>query len=168
MRCCSERAEKASNGQATVEAAFLIPVLLLVMLMAIQPGIILYDRIVMQSAAADGCRMLATLRPEDASSARFVVERHLKAVPDAPLFHQGDWAVDLQGNSQSDLCAVVIQNSVQPVPLIGAAMGAAGALDAGGMYCFEVEVKLEKDSWLAESGSGMDPRSWVDRWEDKV
>ncbi len=47
-------------GQATVEAAFLVPVLFIVLLLLLQPGILLYDRIVMQGAAAQGCRLLAT------------------------------------------------------------------------------------------------------------
>ena len=47
-------------GQATVEAVFVIPVLFVAMLLLIQPGIVLYDRMVMANAAAEGCRVLAT------------------------------------------------------------------------------------------------------------
>ena len=35
------------RGQATVEGAFLIPVILLMLMLLIQPGILLYDRVVM-------------------------------------------------------------------------------------------------------------------------
>ena len=41
------------RGQATVEAAFLIPVLFTVLLLSVQPGMVLYDRIVIQAAASD-------------------------------------------------------------------------------------------------------------------
>ncbi len=44
------------DGQATVEAAFALPVLFLLVLLLVQPGIVLYDRMVMASAAAEGCR----------------------------------------------------------------------------------------------------------------
>ena len=45
---------RTEGGQATVEAAVLIPVLFTVLLLLIQPGIILYDRMVMNYAAAEG------------------------------------------------------------------------------------------------------------------
>ena len=38
------------SGQATVEAAFLLPVLFVGLLLLMQPGILLYDRLVMQAA----------------------------------------------------------------------------------------------------------------------
>ena len=47
------------RGQATVEAAFLIPVLFTVLLLSVQPGMVLYDRMVMQAAASDACRLAA-------------------------------------------------------------------------------------------------------------
>ena len=39
-------------GQATVEAAFALPISLALVILLVQPGILLYDRIVMQQAAA--------------------------------------------------------------------------------------------------------------------
>ncbi|MFR1637837.1 MAG: TadE family protein [Eggerthellaceae bacterium] len=48
------------SGRATVEAAFLLPVLFVGLLLLMQPGILLYDRLVMQAAASEGCRLLAT------------------------------------------------------------------------------------------------------------
>ena len=47
------------RGQATVEAAFLIPVLFTVLLLSVQPGMVLYDRMVMQAAVSDACRLVA-------------------------------------------------------------------------------------------------------------
>ena len=41
------------SGQATVEAAFLLPVLFVGLLLLMQPGILLYDRLVMQAAASE-------------------------------------------------------------------------------------------------------------------
>ncbi|MBQ9069707.1 MAG: pilus assembly protein, partial [Eggerthellaceae bacterium] len=56
----SWRTRRCDRGQATVEAAFAIPVLFVLLLMLVQPGIVLYDRIIMRHAAAEGCRLLAT------------------------------------------------------------------------------------------------------------
>ena len=54
------KARAQESGQATVEAAFLIPVLLVALLLLMQPGILLYDRLVMNAAASEACRLLAT------------------------------------------------------------------------------------------------------------
>ena len=50
-----------------MEAAFALPIALLLVLLLVQPGILLYDRIVMQGAAAEACRLLATTDEADAS-----------------------------------------------------------------------------------------------------
>ena len=47
-------------GQTTVEAAFGLPIVFLLVLLLAQPGIVLYDRMVMASAASEACRLLAT------------------------------------------------------------------------------------------------------------
>ncbi len=58
LRSCMARMLRDERGQATVEAAFAVPVLMVLVLMLVQPGIIRYDRIVMEGAAAAGCRLL--------------------------------------------------------------------------------------------------------------
>ena len=47
------------RGQGTVEAALVIPVLFVLLLLLLQPGIVLYDRMVMRGAAAEACRPLS-------------------------------------------------------------------------------------------------------------
>lgn len=54
MRSCSE------SGQSTVEAAVLLPVLFVVFGLLLQPAILLYNRCIMNAAAAEGCRLVAT------------------------------------------------------------------------------------------------------------
>lgn len=60
---------RSESGQATLEAAFLLPVLLVVFGVFLQPMLLLYDRCVMQTAAAETCRMLAT-STQDEQAAR--------------------------------------------------------------------------------------------------
>lgn len=77
------------RGQATVEAAFLIPVLFTVLLLSVQPGMVLYDRMVMQAAASDACRLAAvkTDAVGDSSQAVEAFVRHrLGAIPPVPAF----------------------------------------------------------------------------------
>ena len=53
MRRMGARARDA-RGQSTVEAAVALPVVFLLVLLLVQPGIVLYDRMVMAGAAGRG------------------------------------------------------------------------------------------------------------------
>ena len=78
------------SGQATVEAAFLLPVLFVGLLLLMQPGILLYDRLVMQAAASEGCRLLATKTAaagDMAESCEAFVRHRLGAIPPVSCFH---------------------------------------------------------------------------------
>ena len=55
MRRMGARARDA-RGQSTAEAAVALPVVFLLVLLLVQPGIVLYDRMVMAGAAAGGGR----------------------------------------------------------------------------------------------------------------
>ena len=56
MRRMGARARDA-RGQSTVEAAVALPVVFLLVLLLVQPGIVLYDRMVMAGAAGRGSRL---------------------------------------------------------------------------------------------------------------
>lgn len=162
----------ARSGQATVEAAFAIPVLFVVFLLLLQPGIILYDRTVMMGAAAEGCRLLAT-RTEAAGAGegayREAVLRRLGSIPPEPHFHVHDpvctWDVELVGSEFDSLASVRIATQVEPLPIVGAAAGLLGALDEDGMLTVEVVASAPtQPDWVVENELGMDPRAWVGRW----
>lgn len=65
------------KGQTTVEAAVALPVLLILVLMLVQPAIMLYDRMVMESAAWEGCRLLATAQSQGKATCEALVKRRL-------------------------------------------------------------------------------------------
>ena len=77
---------REESGQSTVEAAFALPVLMVLFLLLLQPGIILYDRIVMEGAAAEGCRLIATAADPGQVEEDYI-RRRLSAVPQADIFH---------------------------------------------------------------------------------
>lgn len=79
MRRMGARARDA-RGQSTAEAAVALPVVFLLVLLLVQPGIVLYDRMVMAGAAAEGCRLLAT-SDGDAATCEEYVRRRLGAIP---------------------------------------------------------------------------------------
>lgn len=160
-----------SSGQASVEGAFLIPVLLISFLLLLQPGIVLYDRMVMHAAAAEGCRLLST-KPAGESTKTYeaAVKRALGAVPEQDCFHvHGDacsWKVDLVGHEGSSRVSVTIKNKLRFLPLFDWGGRALGILDSNG--CFELEVESQASpwpEWVSGSAQGKNPRRWIGEWK---
>ena len=92
------------SGQATVEAAFLLPVLFVGLLLLMQPGILLYDRLVMQAAASEGCRLLATKTAaagDMAESCEAFVRHRLGAIPPVSCFHVHEGACSWTSGSKA-------------------------------------------------------------------
>ena len=110
------------RGQSTVEAAFLFPVVFVLVLLLVQPGILLYDRIVMEGAAADACRLLATKTDAqegvDAQCEAYV-RRRLGAVPQQECFHVHEgsctWEIRLEGDERSQRVRVSIATEAKIV-----------------------------------------------------
>ena len=160
------------QGQATVEAAFLIPVLLLCLMLLIQPGILLYDRMVMHAAAAEGCRMLET-KPAGDSSEPYegFVLRGLASVPQQENFHVHEsgcsWEVELSGDETSSEVSVRITGEVRPLPLFDWGAKALGIVNGKGNFEVETEVSLElRPEWQGDSEQGLDPEGWIDQWKE--
>ncbi len=158
------------SGQASVEGAFLIPILLVSLLLLLQPGIVLYDRMVMHAAASEGCRLLAT-KPAGESMKTYeaAVKRALGAVPEQDCFHvhRGacSWKIELSGGEGSSQVSVVIKNRLRFLPLFDWGGRALGILDSDG--CMELEVKSQAcgwPTWVSESAQGKSPRRWIGEW----
>ena len=161
---------RGTRGQATVEAALLIPALLLGLVIAVQPGIVLFDRVVMESAAAEGCRALETASAADEGEVVEYVQRRLGAVPAVSAFHEGLWSVEVQGAGQSGQCVSVrISHGYRPLPLVGQGMGLLGLVGGNGLVRQEVFREMSiHDEWALESEFGLSYESWIDRWEEKA
>lgn len=160
------------RGQSTVEAAFMLPMLFALMLLLLQPGILLYDRMVMQAAATEGCRLLATASSEsgvDAERCQAYVRHRLGSIPPVDIFHVHSagcsWAIDLQGDETADQVAVSISTQVKPLPLIGVAAALLGM--GNGQGNFEVSVHATQPTqpaWVATVSEGRTPSAWVGAW----
>lgn len=161
-----------NKGQTTVEAAFLIPILLLLILMLIQPMILLYNRMVMENAAAEACRLLVTASPQDANSQEKYegyVQRRLAAIPPVDIFHVHTsgctWVITLEGDESSPEVSVSIENQVRPLPLIGWGASLLGMTNAEKCIVQKVTVTMPtQPDWVAGSG-GNDPQGWVHAYE---
>lgn len=160
-----DRVGWAQRGQATVEAAFALPVLLVLVLMLLQPAILLYDRMVMANAAAEGARFLSTGQAGSQEVEDFV-RRRLGAVPPQDLFHCHDggcsWQVESTGGEASEEAYVRIRNELKPLPLIDYGANLLGLTNGAGRFEVEVEVVAPtQPSWAFGSSLGMDPQGWV-------
>lgn len=160
------------RGQGTVEAAFVLPVLLGLVLFLLQPGIVLYDRVVMKSAAAEACRLLAVSGSDFGESEEAVkafIRHRLAAIPPQDLFHVHgsgcSWAIDLSGDEDSSVVTVSIENQVRPLPLISWGMSAIGALSNEGTFRLSVrESAPSQPLWVGNAEAGRDVSGWAGAW----
>ena len=176
MSSCTERICArlcADDGQATVEGAFLIPLVFLLLLLLLQPGILLYDRIVMQAAAAEGCRMLATRSAAsgvDSAAYEEAILRHLGAIPQQENFHRHrdgcSWRVELSGDESASAVSVRITGSVELLPLLDMGGTLLGLGDGSGNVELSVLASAPtQDAWVGSNGLGLNPSSWVGKWK---
>ncbi len=155
-----KRLARWNDGQASVEAAVLIPSLLVVVALLVQPTCLLYTRSVMSGAAAEAVRLAATSSSTDEVVA--FVKRRLKAVPEVSVFHAGgeaDWSVSVSGAGTARP-RVEISGHARPLPLTAAIAGAVAGSDGSG-----VVLKVEKEAdaragWVQGAYS-----DWVGMWE---
>lgn len=163
---------ESDAGQGTVEAAFALPILLIALLLLIQPGILLYDRIVMEGAAAEGCRLLATktdaFGDADGSCEAFVRHR-LAAIPPVDCFHMHDggctWDIAMSGGEKSKKVSVTISTKVKPLPLLDGGAALAGFVDGDGALTVKVERSMPtQPDWVANAKGGKNPKSWIGAW----
>ena len=146
--CCRQAPSRQRvwlvQGQATIEAAFALPILMLLILLLLQPSVMLYDRIVMQGAAAEGCRLLATSADPGSKVCEDYVRRRLSAIPQMDFFHVHSggctWQIELSGGEDSASSTVRISTEVKPLPLIGLGAGLLGLTGANGNLTIEVEA----------------------------
>ena len=154
----------SERGQSTVEAALLLPVFLLIVGLLVQPAILLYNRCVMEAAASEGCRMLATSTCDE-KVAKAYVERKLKAIPNAELFHMGSsWDIEVQGSEGSSEVSVSITNTSRCLPIVGIASGLVGQLNAdGSVECTVEAASNATPDWVASLEDG--PEEWIAQWD---
>ena len=162
LRCSSMRWSFASDsrGQASVEAAFLLPVLMLVLGMLLQPACLLYTRMVMAQAAAETARVLVT-SPGAQDAARTFCLNRLSAVPEMSLFHVGsqdDWEIVLMENAGE--VSVSIRGHARPLPVFGALSSLVLQHDGQGIVLSVTYAQRLRPSWL-----GGDADGWAHIWD---
>lgn len=155
---CEDRA------QSTVEAAFLLPTFLTLILLALQPVCLLYTRAVMESAAAETARLMTTTTVEGDDDLKEFTRRRLAAVPNVSIFHAGgplSWDIELGRAGASGVSSVSVAGEVKPLPVIGAFARAMGSAGEGGYVELKVDVSYRsRPEWLEG-----DYDSWIATWD---
>ena len=160
---------RGGAGQSTIEAAFLIPVIFVCLLVLIQPAILLVNKLVMEAAAYEGCRYALTCveTGEEGDGVKSFVERRLRIFPRTRVIHCPPWDIEVTRDYVEHEATVRISHVLEPLPLIGSEvlLWSDGYVD--GLYHQEVKVtrKLRGD-WM--SGRAEDPSVWVERWEEAI
>lgn len=157
------------RGQGTVEAAIVMPVLFVLLLLLLQPGIVLYDRLVMGNAAAEGCRLLATASSDMSGSCEAFIRHRLAAVPQHDCFHvhHGDcsWNIEFSGGEASETVTVSITNELRPLPLFDAGAKLLGMANANGNLEITESVTMQtQPGWVGASELGLAPSTWAGAW----
>lgn len=147
-----------------MEAAFLLPVFLTLLLLTLQPVCLLYTRAVMEHAASATARIMVTGELESDDAYREFALRRLAAVPDLAVFHAGgplSWDVELtRAADTGGNVSVVIEGAVRPLPVLGAFADAFGSTNAQGDVVMRVKVAYEgRPTWLEGSYD-----TWVGAW----
>ena len=148
------------RGQSTVEAAVMLPLLMLLFALLVQPVCVLHTRMIMRHAAAETARVLMT--SEDEGTSRSFALRRLRAVPEASLFHVGgseDWVIHMDRSADGRHCEVSISGHARPLPFFGVVMRALGTVDGQGLLLEETIREQMRPSWL-----GGDYESWMEAW----
>ncbi len=151
---------RGAEGQASVEAAVLIPSVFFVLALLAQPACLLYTRSVMSGAAADAARLAAT--SSDTGAVEAFVRRRLRAVPEVGVFHEGgeeDWSVSIEG-AGGGTARVKVSGHARPLPLMAAISGALLGADGSGVV-LEAESEVDaRAGWVEGSYA-----AWVGVWK---
>lgn len=156
MTCfCSELAEE--KGQASVEAAALLPAVSLLVLLLLQPLCLAFTQMVMREAASETARAAVTSADEERLEE--FCRRRLAAVPPLAIFSTGEWTIEIDGAEDRDV-TVSIEGHAKPLPLLGAASAAALGTDAEGIRLSAKVTEQLRPAWL--EGAYDD---WIEVWD---
>lgn len=158
--CSSTERLACQGGQASVEAALVLPIVMLVLALLLEPACMGYTLAVMRGCAAEVARAALTDVDGDFSECVLFAKRRLKAVPELSPFHvggEGDWDVHVERSGGE--VEVLIRGHARPLPLMGALASAFALSDAQGVVLeAQVQERL-RPTWVGGSYE-----SWQQLW----
>ena len=130
----------------------MLPMLMLLVALLVQPVCVLYTCMVMRHVAAATARVAATSTGNE--DVRGYAVRRLGAVPESSVFHVGggdDWEVSVRRGASGEVC-VGIKGHVRPLPLLGVVVGALGRRDGQGILLSVEVTENTRPSWYEGVG----------------
>jgi tetratricopeptide (TPR) repeat protein len=121
------------KGAALVEAAIVLPLLVLILVGTVEFGVVLHDYLILQNASREGARFAAVGNPQAAVEQR--VRDFAFQLNDASL------GVEVE-NAQGDRGSAVVVRATYPVPLITLLMKTLTSVDNFGLQA-ESQMRLE-------------------------
>ena len=147
------------RGQMSVEAALLLPTVLLLVAFLVQPACVLYTRSAMASTAAELARVMATARCSEDEVRAFALRR-LASVPKLSIFHEGgdeDWEVE--ASEDGGRAVIRIAGRVRPLPVLGVLASAFGETSG---ECVVLRVEATEDVRADWVGGAYE--DWIGMW----
>ena len=126
------------KGQASVEAAVLIPITMCLIGLLLQPICLLYTRQVMQQSAGEAMRILAT--SDDISQCEDFIIRRMRAIPDISILRYKSPEITISKASKT--ATIKILQHVKPIPVLGIPLKSVFECDELG---FIVTVELTQE-----------------------
>lgn len=152
---CGHVTLKSEVAQASVEAAFILPIALLLCGMMVQVGIYGFTRSVMMRTCAETVRVASFDFDGNTQDCCEFAKRRLKAIPNLTLFHTpspDDWDIQIQISDRS--AKVSITGHFQPIPVIGALVEAFTEKDDKGCIIRAEVEEHTQPSWVEGSYDG--------------
>lgn len=168
VTCCfSSSLHKSSYrayvGQTTLEAAVLIPSVLALIALLIQPACLLYTQMLMRGAAAETARAVLTARSEtDLVACKDFCLRRLQAVPEVSVFHvggQNDWQIQTEQAGAGSVHVSIVGHA-RPLPLFGTLAAVFHERDGAGLL-----LKIDTTEKLRPAWLGGDYADWISVWK---
>lgn len=150
---------KQKSGQASVEAALILPVILMIIALIVEPVCLLYTKTVMDGACAEGLRVATTT--SDIELIESYIRRRLKAIPEVPLFHKGgekDWNISIEKKDKN--ASIEITGHAAAMPPIGWCLFLVGQVDGQGIVLKSILSVNTYPDWI--EGSYAD---WIAFWK---
>lgn len=140
------------QGQSTVEAAALLPIIFMLCALLLQPIILSFSLSVMQRTAAETARVAATDIDGSYKDCQGFALRRLEALPHLDMFHTGDesdWVIEISRDEHE--VEVSITGHVTPLPLWKEFLETFHEKDERGLILRAHIKQAYQSSWLGGS-----------------
>ncbi len=146
---------RSERGQSSIEAAFILPILLLCLGLSVQPVIYMYTKTIMQEAADEGIRY--AMSEQNAGRTERYIRRRLEALPSSSIFHvqDEDWDIDIIRADKS--VRVLIRGHIRTIPVLGVSAYMFLEHDDQGLI-----VEVASENITAPSWREGDYESWTE------